>query len=134
MYAREVAKELPYRVRSVITFGAAFAGSHKSTNAWRLYKLTNGRKIEQASEHYDLPVAPTVPTSSICSRSDGLVAWQASIQAPDQAKPVTENIEFIASRIGLGLNASACRAMADHLAQAEGDWKSFAEGEKPLAQ
>lgn len=34
IYARELAKDLPDCVRSVITLGTPFAGSHKSTNAW----------------------------------------------------------------------------------------------------
>lgn len=130
VYARELAKEMPHMVRSVITLGTPFAGSHKSTNAWRVYELASGRKLERESENYDLPAAPPVPTCSIYSRTDGVVAWQASVQATSQANPQTENIEVIASHIGLGLNPSAWWAVADRLAQAEGDWKPFAEGEK----
>ena len=125
VYARELAKEMPHRVRSVITLGTPFAGSHKSTNAWRVYELTSGRKITQESETYDLPAPPPVPTSSIYSRTDGVVAWQASIQAPCNINAQTENIEVIASHIGLGLNPSAWWAVADRLAQAEGSWQPF---------
>lgn len=130
VYARELAKEMPHMVRSVITLGTPFAGSHKSTNAWRVYELTSGRKIERESESYDLPSAPPVPTSSIYSRSDGVVAWQASIQAPSKHNPLTENIEVIASHIGLGLNPSAWWAVANRLAQLEGDWKPFSKSGK----
>ena len=125
VYARELAKELPHMVRCVITLGTPFAGSHKSTNAWRVYELTSGRKIERETENYDLPGAPPVPTSSIYSRSDGVVAWQASIQAPSSLNPHTENIEVLASHIGLGLNPSAWWAVADRLSQAEGSWQPF---------
>ena len=130
VYARELAKELPHLVRSVITLGTPFAGSHKSTNAWRVYQLTSGRNIERESDNYDLPTAPPVPTTSIYSRTDGVVAWQASLQAKSRANPQTENIEVIASHIGLGLNPSAWWAVADRLAQTEGDWTPFAHGEK----
>ena len=130
VYARELAKEMPHMVRSVITLGTPFAGSHKATNAWRVYELTSGRKVEQESENYDLPTAPPVPTSSIYSRTDGVVAWQASIQAAHKANPRTENIEVIASHIGLGLNPSAWWAVADRLAQAEGQWQPFAKQDK----
>ena len=130
VYARELAKEMPHRVRSVITLGTPFAGSHKSTNAWRVYELTSGRKIERESENYDLPAAPPVPTTSIYSRTDGVVAWQASIQVPSQANPQTENIEVIASHIGLGLNPSAWWAVADRLAQPEDDWQPFSARKK----
>jgi pimeloyl-ACP methyl ester carboxylesterase len=130
VYARELAKELPDMVRSVITLGTPFAGSHKATNAWRVYQLTSGRDIERESENYDLPTAPPVPTSSIYSRTDGVVAWQASIQAPGLSNRSTENIEVLASHIGLGLNPSAWWAVADRLAQPEGQWQPFARQDK----
>jgi pimeloyl-ACP methyl ester carboxylesterase len=130
IYARELAKELPHMVRGVITLGTPFAGTHKATNAWRIYQLTSGRNIERESENYDLPTAPPVPTSSIYSRTDGVVAWQASLQAASKSNRQTENIEVLASHIGLGLNPSAWWAVADRLAQAEGCWQPFARGGK----
>jgi pimeloyl-ACP methyl ester carboxylesterase len=125
IYARELAKELPQHVRSVITLGTPFAGSHKSTNAWRLYELTSGRSIAQEVENFDLPAAPPVPTTSIYSRTDGVVAWTASLQAPSKTHPHTENVEVFASHIGLGVNPSAWWVVADRLAQATGAWKPF---------
>jgi pimeloyl-ACP methyl ester carboxylesterase len=123
VYARELAKELPQLVRGVITLGSPFAGPPKSTNAWRIYELTSGRSIEQEHDQFDLPTAPPVPTTSIYSRSDGIVAWQSSVQQPDHGQ--TENIEVVASHIGLGVNPSAWWAVADRLAQPEGRWRPF---------
>jgi len=125
IYARELAKAIPEHVRSVITLGTPFSGSHKSTNAWRLYELISGREIERETAHYDLPTAPQAPTTSVFSRSDGIVAWQASLQAARHGTPHTENIEVVASHAGLGLNPSAWWAMADRLSQPEGRWKPF---------
>jgi pimeloyl-ACP methyl ester carboxylesterase len=125
IYARELAKELPDHVRSVVTMGTPFSGSHTSTNAWRLFELTSGKDITKELQQFDLPAAPPVPTTSIFSRTDGVVAWPASIQKPSKANPRTENIEVIASHIGLGLNPSAWWALADRLAQPEGQWKPF---------
>lgn len=126
IYARELAKELPDCVRCVITMGTPFAGSHLSTNAWRLYELTSGRDIHQEVGQFDLPGAPPVPTTSIFSRSDGVVAWSASVQARSRANPHTENLEVIASHLGLGLNPSTWWAVADRLALPEGQWTPFA--------
>ncbi|MDR7306699.1 alpha/beta hydrolase [Rhodoferax saidenbachensis] len=125
IYARELAKALPDHVRSVITLGSPFSGSHKSTNAWRLYELTSGRSITQEVENFDLPAAPPVPTTSIYSRTDGVVAWSASLQAPSKTQPKTENVEVFASHIGLGLNPTAWWVVADRLAQAPGAWQPF---------
>ena len=125
VYAREIAKLIPRMVRSVITLGTPFAGSPKSTHAWRIYELTSGRKIDRESNRYDLPGAPPVPTTSLFSRSDGVVAWQASIQQPSRANPHTENVEVIASHVGLGVNPSAWWAVADRLSQPVGQWTPF---------
>ena len=125
VYAREIAKLLPKMVRGVITLGTPFSGSPKSTNAWRIYELTSGRKIEGDSTKYDLPGAPPVPTTSIFSRTDGIVAWKASLQKPCKINPHTENVEVLASHVGLGLNPSAWWAVADRLAQPAGKWKPF---------
>ena len=125
IYARELAKLLPDRVRSVVTMGTPFARSHTSTNAWKLFQLTSGKDVTKELQQFDLPVAPPVPTTSIFSRTDGVVAWQASIQKPQKANPDTENLEVIASHIGLGLNPSAWWALADRLSQPEGRWRPF---------
>ncbi len=125
VYARELAKMMPEMVHCVITLGTPFAGSPRSTNAWRLYELATGRNSAIEHSHYDLPMAPTVPTSSIFSRTDGVVAWQGSIQALCQVNPHTENIEVFASHVGIGLNPSAWWAVADRLSQKHASWKPF---------
>ncbi len=125
IYARELAKLHPELVRGVITLGTPFAGSPESTNAWRLFRLTSGRDIKSETGRFDLPVAPPVPTTSIFSRTDGIVAWQGSLQKPSKANPNTENIEVIASHLGIGMNPSAMWAVADRLAQPEGAWRPF---------
>ncbi|UUZ48896.1 GPI inositol-deacylase [Massilia sp. B-10] len=49
VYARELAKMMPDDVRLVITLGSPFTGSHKATNAWRVYQLVSGEKeIDEA--------------------------------------------------------------------------------------
>ena len=125
IYAREMAKLHPELVRGVITLGTPFSGAPESTNAWRLFRLTSGRDIKSETRRFDLPLAPPVPTTSIFSRSDGIVAWQGSLQAPCKGNPNTENIEVIASHLGIGMNPSAMWAVADRLAQPEGAWQPF---------
>ncbi len=125
IYARELAKELPELVRCVITLGTPFSGPPKSTNAWRLYELVSQRNVERERQSFDLPVAPPVPTTSIYSKTDGIVAWQGSIQARATGHAQTENVEVVASHFGIGLNPSAWWAVADRLAQPPGDWQPF---------
>ncbi len=125
IYARELAKELPESVRLVITLGTPFTGHPKATNAWRLYELVTGHKIGSPEIHEPLRAPPPVPTTSIWSRSDGIVNWACAVEKPS---PHTENIEVEASHFGLGLNALAWWAIADRLAQPEGNWSPFERG------
>jgi len=122
IYARELAKEFPKDVRQVITLGTPFTGHPRASNAWRLYEIVTGHRIGEPEIHEPLRAPPPVPTTSIYSRSDGIVAWQCSV---DKAGPLHENIEVEASHLGLGLNPLAWWAVADRLAQPEGGWQPF---------
>ena len=122
VYAREVAKELPDRTRCVITLGAPFAGHPRATNAWRFYEFFNGTTAHNPTLIRQVRQAPPVPTTSIYSRTDGVVAWQCSIN--DDAAH-TENIEIRASHIGMGMNPLAMYAVLDRLAQDPAQWKRF---------
>jgi pimeloyl-ACP methyl ester carboxylesterase len=126
IYAREIAKALPEHVRCVITLGTPFTGHPRATNAWRLYELAAGHKIETHPKRGRLHEAPPVPTTSIYSKTDGVVAWQCSVQdVRASAHGEVENIEVVASHLGLGMNPAAMYAIADRLAQPEGRWQPF---------
>ena len=122
VYAREIAKMLPDDVRVVVSLGSPFTGNPKATNAWRVYQLVSGEKEIDAARFAALKESPRVPTTSIYSRTDGVVAWQCSLE---QETAHTENIEVHASHVGMGMNPLALYAIADRLAQPEGKWKRF---------
>ena len=46
IYARETAKKLPEHVRCVITLGTPFAGHPRATNAWRVYEMASGERVD----------------------------------------------------------------------------------------
>lgn len=122
VYAREVAKLHPDLVRQVITLGSPFGGHPKSSNAYPLFKLLSGHRIDDPHLLARLREPPPVPTTSIYSRSDGIVAWHASVQAHGE---MVENIELAASHFGIGFNPLSLYAIADRLAQPEGAWQPF---------
>jgi pimeloyl-ACP methyl ester carboxylesterase len=122
VYARELAKEMPGKVRCVITLGSPFAGPPQATNAWWLFERLSGHPEPDAGMQAALRVAPPVPTTSVYSRTDGIVAWQCSLNPPG---PLAENIEVHASHIGLGLNPLAMVAIVDRLAQDPAHWQPF---------
>jgi len=124
VYARDLALQAPDMVRSVVTLGSPFANDIRATNATRLYEALSGEAVEDNAELRtaiagDLPV----PATSIYSRTDGVVNWRTCILRPSDT---AENIEvYLASHIGLGVNAAALWAVADRLAQSEGQFRQF---------
>jgi pimeloyl-ACP methyl ester carboxylesterase len=124
LYARQLAKLMPDRVRSVITLGSPFAGGPRSTNAWRVYELASGQRADTSDAGFggSLAQTPPVPTTAIFSRTDGICTWQGCTVQPSS---LAENIEVDSSHCGMGHNPAAVYAVADRLAQPEGAWKPF---------
>lgn len=124
VYARDLALQAPDMVRSVITLGSPFANDVRATNATALYEALSGERVEDFAEAReaiagDLPV----PATSIYSRTDGVVNWRTCLLHPSDR---AENIEVrFASHIGLGVNPAALWAVADRLAQPEGEFWPF---------
>ena len=124
IYARQLAKQLPDLVRGVITLGSPFACPPYATNAWRVYELASGMKVADADTHHAgaLHEPPPVPTTSVFSRTDGICAWQGCVNAPGEQ---VENIEVEASHCGMAHHPAIVYAIADRLAQEEGNWMPF---------
>jgi pimeloyl-ACP methyl ester carboxylesterase len=122
IYAREIAKEQPAHARCVVTLGTPFGGHPRATNAWRLFEMVSGQSVHEPELLAQLRVAPACPTTSIYSKTDGVVAWQCSL---NERAPHTENIEVHASHIGMGMNPLALYAIADRLAQDPQAWRRF---------
>lgn len=122
IYARQLAKAMPEMVRDVITLGSPFKGHPRSSNAWRLYEALAGHSVDEVRETEDIATAPQVPTTSIFSRTDGVVAWECCIETEG---PQCENVGLESSHCGLGHNPLALAVIADRLAQKEGGWRPF---------
>jgi hypothetical protein len=126
IYAREVAKKIRSRVRQVITIGTPFAGTAAQSNLEWVYR----KGSDHGKDSMGLCSAPDVPTSSIFSRSDGVVAWQACIH--DGRQRLAENIEVDGSHCGLGWNPEVLTIIADRLRHTKKSWKRHARSSHPL--
>ena len=124
LYARQLAKMMPERVRQVITLGSPFASGPKATNAWRVYEMASGRRADEEDARFggSLAGAPPVPTTAIFSRTDGVCAWQG---CREETTAMSESIEVESSHCGMGHHPAAVYAVADRLAQPEGEWAPF---------
>ena len=122
VYARELAKLAPERVRQVVTLGSPFGMARRSAGAGWLASVVFGQAPAPHPAAGRIADPPPVPSTAIVSRSDGIAGFHACREAPG---PRAENVEVPGSHIGLGLNPLVLFAIADRLAQPEGAWKSF---------
>jgi pimeloyl-ACP methyl ester carboxylesterase len=124
--AREVARQIPAEVRMVITLGSPFAAPGAS-NVRAIWRLLTGQKYEPPTpERVSRLAQPIpVPSTSIYTRADGVVAWRACLEEEGDLR---ENVEVNTTHIGLGFHAPALWVIADRLAQQPGTWKPFRPG------
>ena len=128
VFARELARFDPAMVRQVITLGSPFTGHPLASTGTHLYEWLSGDRLEDLdfNQHLEMRVKPPVPTTSIYSKLDGVVAWECSIE---QGRPDGESINLRCnSHIGMASSPSALYLIADRLAQPEDGWKPFAPG------
>ncbi|EID11478.1 hypothetical protein MXEN_15572 [Mycobacterium xenopi RIVM700367] len=124
IYARAMARRGPEVIRQVITLGTPFRlMHHNQTRASAAFNRFSHLHIERARVPLDLETEPLpVPATSVYSRCDGVVAWQACV---DLQSPQAENIAVIGSHFGYGHNPAVIWVVADRLAQARGTWAPF---------
>jgi len=122
IYAREIARAMPDAVRQVITLGSPFGADAEATHAGWLYRLLSGSQPPQSRRYLqDLKRALPVPSTSVFSKSDGIVPWQGCMQ---KEGPLSENVEMPGvSHLGMGTNRAVLALVAERLAQPEGGWK-----------
>ncbi|MDE2416705.1 MAG: alpha/beta hydrolase [Burkholderiales bacterium] len=125
VFARELAKAAPQAVRQVITLGSPFTGHPLASTGTRLYEWLSGDNLEDMdfSQHLEIRIKPPVPTTSVYSKLDGVVAWQCSIE---DEQPEGENIHLRGNtHCGMASSPSALYLLAERLAQPEKHWKTF---------
>jgi len=121
MFARELARSHPDKVRAVVTLGSPFSGDLKTnTNVRELYEKIAGHDV-------DLPPfprsadKPPVPTLALWSRKDGIVAPRAARGLDHE---VDKSVEIDTHHMGFALWRPALSRMVAEvrafLTQAEG--------------
>jgi pimeloyl-ACP methyl ester carboxylesterase len=125
VYARELAREMPDVVRQVITMGSPFRGHPSSSNVHHIFNLISDVPYKEIPQSFlqHMATPPPVPTTALYTRGDGIVAWQSTVELSDRKD--VENIHVGGSHLGLGFNPRVLVALADRLAQPEGQWQPF---------
>ncbi|HYI40775.1 MAG TPA: alpha/beta hydrolase [Allosphingosinicella sp.] len=119
--AREVAKLRPALVDKVATLGAPFSGDPHWTNAWRLYELVAGHKVDSPPIEIRLAEKPPVPTLAIWSKRDGVIPPAC---ARGRAGESDSQVELDCGHMDFGVSGRAfpeiVRAIADFSPAAKG--------------
>jgi pimeloyl-ACP methyl ester carboxylesterase len=105
VFARELARKVPDKVRAVVTLGSPFSGDAHWNNVWRLYEWVAGHKVDEPpiERIFD---KPPVPSLAIWSAKDGIVAVRA---AKGLAHESDEAVEMECGHMAFGVSSKATR-------------------------
>jgi pimeloyl-ACP methyl ester carboxylesterase len=122
---RELARRHPGAIDRLISLGTPVTITDlRQSRAGKTYRKYASEHLPQfAFERWSKAPQPPIPATSIYSRSDGVVHWNACHYSAD---PLTENIVVHASHIGLGVHPAAVYAVLDRLAAPIHNWARFA--------
>jgi pimeloyl-ACP methyl ester carboxylesterase len=123
--ARELARQRPDLVQQVVTLASPYmADESLPSRADAAYRRRSREHVASddslSRERLRRPIP--VPSTSVYSRTDGIVHWRACIE-PETA--THENIEVRAGHLGIGVDAAVLWLLADRLAQPVGEWAPF---------
>ena len=128
VFAHSLAREFPDAVRAVITLGSPF-GARQTTDTnpmvARLFERMSGLTVEEMREMANVEVASgplSQPSTSIYSKTDGVVNWRTCISEP---APNAENIEIVGSHTGMAMHPAVLYVVADRLQQDPDNWRKF---------
>jgi pimeloyl-ACP methyl ester carboxylesterase len=120
--ARELAKMRPDAVRQVIVLASPI---HKPTASvleplYEALSVFHSDDAESLEARLNEP--PTVPVTAIYTRTDGVIAWESSLEA---AGPRRENVEVSGPHMTMARNFEAWRIILDRLRLGDGAWRPY---------
>lgn len=108
LYARELARHCPSKVRAVVTLGSPFSGSLKQNNVWRLYEVVAGHSVDNPPVPRIIE-KPPVPALALWSRRDGIVAPRSARGLDGERDKA---VEIGCSHMAFGISKNATRRVA----------------------
>ena len=124
IYARELARNNPELVRQVITLGSPFrmmpGDDSAASGMWESLEHLHTPEAAESMMQVEAPLP--VPSTSVYTRTDGVVDWRTCLE---RRGPTSENVEVLGSHCGLGFEPSVAVVIASRLRQREGQWRRF---------
>ncbi|MDQ3246131.1 MAG: alpha/beta fold hydrolase [Pseudomonadota bacterium] len=123
LYARELARAEPERVRAVVTLGSPVCGDLRQlTNVWKLYERVAKHPVDDPPIP-TLEEKPPVPTLALWSPRDGIVAAPSARGTEDSHDRAVEmrcsHMGFAVSRYGTRAAVREIRRFVDEMEGAE---------------
>ena len=107
LYAREIARAEPKRVRAVVTLGTPVWGDRRrQTNVWKLYERIAGHPVDKPPIP-ESPAKTPVPTLAIWSRRDGIVGVPSARGTDDTRDKA---VEVSSTHMGFAVSKTGTRA------------------------
>lgn len=125
VYAREVARRIPNKIRQVITLGSPFGGLFEKSNAKWLHEFLHGNAHEDVPNDLlkNILIPPPVPLTAVYSKGDGIVSWKYCMEVVES--DLIQNVQVTGSHIGLGHNPASLYCVGMQLGQDTNNWKAF---------
>lgn len=111
LFARELARAAPGRVRAVVTLASPFSGDPRLNNVWKFYERVAGHSVDRP------PIAricdkPPVPTLAIWGSRDGLIAERAACGLPHESD---ESVRLPYNHMNFAASRRATRAVVSEI-------------------
>lgn len=123
-YARYLARRHPDLVRQVITMATPLQWHREDRSSISFISDRLEHRFDpefrRLADHEQGPLP--VPSTSIYSRTDGVVRWESCLDLVDDRHC---NVEVHGTHSGMGFNLAALAVVADRLSQSEDDWRPF---------
>lgn len=114
LMARVVAGRLPQHVARLVTLGSPLSADPAASHLSRLYGWLGGISLDTPRVRAMLRDGARAPVTSIFSRRDGIVAWEASVGGPGACR----SLEVDATHIGLVVDPAILEIVAREIARA----------------
>jgi len=115
--AREVAREVPQRVSTVVTYGSPVIGGPLYTAAARAYPAAERERINALVRERNLSHPIERPIAAIFTRQDTIVSWPACI---DRHSPDVTHFEVKSTHFSMGLDPTVWEIVLKRLAEVRG--------------
>ncbi|TDR46750.1 hypothetical protein DFR29_103286 [Tahibacter aquaticus] len=114
LMARVIAGRIPQHVGRVVTLGSPLTADPASSHLSRIYGWFGGDSLQGRAVQTMLRDGARAPVTSIFSRNDGVVAWQACAEAAGSCR----SLEVDATHLGLIVDPDILEIVSREVARA----------------